>query len=64
MPASPGDVRGADAAVPVAGEQAEAGPAASRRVRARGRLLREAVSWLTLAEMTWIDKNGKVCQIG
>jgi len=48
MPASPGDVRGADAAVPVAGEQAEAGPAASRRVRGPGRSLSEVVSWLTL----------------
>src|SRR6185437_15148712 len=34
----PGDVPGAGAAVPVAGEQAEAGPAASRRVRGPGAL--------------------------
>jgi len=38
MPASLGDVPGADAAVPVAGEQAGAGPAASRRARGPGAL--------------------------
>src|SRR5438094_599267 len=38
MPASLGDVLDADAVVPVAGEQAEAGSATSRRVRGPGAL--------------------------
>jgi len=38
MPASLGDVLGRDGVLPVAGEQAEAGAATSRRVRGPGAL--------------------------
>jgi hypothetical protein len=49
MPASSGDVRGADAVVPVAGEQAEAGPGDLTACAGPEGSLSEVVSWLTLA---------------
>jgi len=50
VPASLGDAPGADAAVPVAGEQAEGRPGGlTARAGPGGRSLSEAVSWLTLA---------------